>query len=108
MWRSRETGIDGGLFHSALALGLTSSTIFAGLENVVSGNGGVYRWVTLGPHPPHLTEERPTPATGGALITGALVIRVFFPGHSPCKQQIKRDNSRLVFNHFVIKGRTST
>ncbi|VDI25930.1 Hypothetical predicted protein [Mytilus galloprovincialis] len=32
------------------------------LENVVSGNGGVYRWVTLGPPPPHLIEGRPTPA----------------------------------------------
>ncbi|VDH89155.1 Hypothetical predicted protein, partial [Mytilus galloprovincialis] len=33
-----------------------------GLENVVSGNGVVYRWVTLGPPPPHLIEGRPTPA----------------------------------------------
>ncbi|VDI41901.1 Hypothetical predicted protein [Mytilus galloprovincialis] len=50
-----------------------------GLENVVSGNGGVYRWVTLGPPPPHLIEGRPTPANRWAQITGALVIQVFSP-----------------------------
>ncbi|XP_071150519.1 C-type lectin mannose-binding isoform-like [Mytilus edulis] len=33
-----------------------------GLKNLVSGNGWVYRWLVLGPPPPHLIEGRPTPA----------------------------------------------
>ncbi|VDI57232.1 Hypothetical predicted protein [Mytilus galloprovincialis] len=46
-----------------VAEGPVETTDFSsGLENVVSGNGVVYRWVTLGPPPPHLIEGRPTPA----------------------------------------------
>ncbi|VDI38271.1 Hypothetical predicted protein, partial [Mytilus galloprovincialis] len=53
------------------------------LENVVSGNGGVYRWVTLGPPPPHLIEGRPTPANRWGTNNWSIGNTSVFPGHSP-------------------------
>ncbi|VDI23031.1 Hypothetical predicted protein [Mytilus galloprovincialis] len=54
-----------------------------GLENVVSGNGGVYRWVTLGPPSPNLTEGRPTPANRRGTHNWSIENTSVFPGHSP-------------------------
>ncbi|VDI46483.1 Hypothetical predicted protein [Mytilus galloprovincialis] len=59
------------------------SNIRYGLENVVSGNGGVYRWVTLGPPPPHLIEGRPTPANRWGTNNWSIGNTSVFPGHSP-------------------------
>ncbi|VDI02979.1 Hypothetical predicted protein [Mytilus galloprovincialis] len=60
-----------------------ASELHVGLENVVSGNGGVYRWVTLGPPPPHLIEGRPTPANRWGTNNWSIGNTSVFPGHSP-------------------------
>ncbi|VDI10430.1 Hypothetical predicted protein [Mytilus galloprovincialis] len=51
-------------------------------KNVVSGNGGFYRWVTLGPPPPNLIERRPTPANRWGTNNWSIGNTSVFPGHS--------------------------
>ncbi|VDI13485.1 Hypothetical predicted protein [Mytilus galloprovincialis] len=54
-----------------------------GLENVVRGYGGVYRWVTLRPPSPYLIEGRPTPANRWGTNNWSIGNTSVFPGHSP-------------------------
>ena len=79
MWRSRETGSDLGILYSALALGLTSYKICRFGKCNCGSNCGVYRWVTLGPPPPHPQEGRPTSANRWGTLNWSIGNTSFFP-----------------------------